>query len=228
MQSNSKQGVYEAKNILMKKGFTFDETYFVDNSSNSKPDLKFLNGRFLEVTNMSRDNVGVTKDKDFSGKPRSERSNISGIAGEAWNRIQRDDYEKDGNDKYTDKGKAKFIEDKKILSEYYGYDWESKKRRVVNCDLIGVSFSRDNILKEMEDKGQKYPKGNVELFIFVLKEEYASVLDDKEAFLEKAKTAPFKKVYLCVWDIIGSKYEIENPQLLMVDFESMPPSIVEL
>ena len=40
MQSNSKQGVYEAKNILMKKGFTFDETYFVDNSSNSKPDLK--------------------------------------------------------------------------------------------------------------------------------------------------------------------------------------------
>ena len=49
---NRKQGENEAIQILQKKGYEFDLDYKDQNSGESMPDLKYKDGRYLEVTHI--------------------------------------------------------------------------------------------------------------------------------------------------------------------------------
>lgn len=46
----------EAMQILELKGIEFDKSYCDNNSKNSRPDLRYKNGRFLEVTHTHHNN----------------------------------------------------------------------------------------------------------------------------------------------------------------------------
>lgn len=87
-----------------------------------------------------------------------------------------------------------------------------------------MSISIQNILNEIiNDKGKKYLDNNVDLFIFVLKEEYNSfvgVYENHSAewydFVEKINRTSFDVIYLCVWDMENQKYTIDNPILIKI------------
>ena len=51
-----KRGEEEAVKILESKGYIFDKSYFDDNSQNSMPDLRYIDGRYLEVTHTFHNN----------------------------------------------------------------------------------------------------------------------------------------------------------------------------
>lgn len=102
----------------------------------------------------------------------------------------------------------------------YGTEEDSE----FHCDIRTICMSADNILREIrDDKGKKYPNGDVDLFVFVLPDEYECVLEylnnyqwnrAAQHFLNTILTSPFPAVYLCVWDFVKQTYEINNPLLL--------------
>lgn len=204
----------------------FDEDYHDDNSKSSMPDLKLLNGRYLEVTHSKHNNNGWNTPNKFFQKSFEDRAKISYEATKAWDRLCQDNYEKDDNYEYTESGECERNKDKDIVKAHNGGDFDTHEHTEFGCDLKGMSFSPDNVLNEiLKDKGKKYPNGDVDLFIFVIEEEMNSVLNHKEFFLNKARIFPFKTVYLCVWDMMNNHYEINNPKIVKVNLRDNPPSI---
>ncbi|HRU97404.1 MAG TPA: hypothetical protein P5092_08270 [Ruminococcus sp.] len=221
-----KNGEKEAKEILIKKGLTFDDSYCDNNSKASMPDFMFSDGHYLEVTHTMHNNKDWTTSNKFFQKSLEERTSISEEATKAWDRLCQDNYERDENYEYTEKGNLDRNNDKAKIKSHNGVDFDAQKRTEFGCDLKGMSFSPDNVLNEiLIDKGKKYPNGDVDLFIFVIDEEMNSVLNHKEYFLNKASISPFKTVYLCVWDMKNNHYEINNPKIVKVNMGDNPPSI---
>ncbi len=221
-----KKGEKEAKKILVKKGLTFDDSYCDNNSKASMPDFMFSDGHYLEVTHTYHKNDDWYKPNKYFQKPLEERMKISDEATKAWDRLCQDNYERDENYEYTENGSLERNKDKAKVKSHIGVDFDDHKHTEFGCDLKGTTFSPDSILNEiLLDKGKKYPNGDVDLFIFVIEEELNSVLNHKEYFLDKAKLSPFKTVYLCVWDIMNNRYEINDPKIVKVDLGVDPPSI---
>ncbi|WP_303790737.1 hypothetical protein [Ruminococcus flavefaciens] len=222
----NKKGEEEAKRIMESKGFRFDETYYDDNSKTSMPDLKLSTGQFLEVTHTKHNIKDWNTQNKFAQKPLEERLKINEYAHKALSRLDQDEYERDDDYEYTEEGNRKRKRDVKIVKEHWGYDYDTHEHSEYNCDLKSMSFSSNLIENEiLIDKGKKYHNGNVDLFIFVVKEELTYVLNHKKQFLSRIKTTPFKIIYLCVWDMINNKYEIENPQIVKINLDINPPSI---
>lgn len=217
-----KTGEKEAVAIMKSKGFEFDVDYYDDNSRSKMPDFKLSTGRFIEVTHTNHNNKDWNTPNSFGQKPLDERVKIAEGALQAYERLCKDNYEHD------EKGVNERNRDRKVVKAYYGYDFDTHKRTEFGCALKGMSFSINNVLNEINiDKGKKYPNGDVDLFIFVIEEEYNCVLSHKKNFLEKAKFSPFKTIYLCVWDMFNNKYETENPKMLKIDLGVNPPSICD-
>lgn len=226
MHFTYKSGEIEAKSILMGKGIIFDETYHDDNSKPCMPDLKLSTGRFLEVTHTKHNNKDWSNPNRFFQKTLGEKFKILIEAQNAYNRLIQDDYEKKENEEYTAKGKSERNRDNKIVKKHYGYDFDTHERSEFGCNAKGMSFLKNNILYEIiEDKGKKYPNGDVDLFIYILPEEYAAFMGEKEFFIEQVMKSPFKIIYLCIWDIFNQKYETGNPTLIKIDLECSSPSI---
>lgn len=94
-----KKGELEAKEILEKLGEQFDEDYHDDNSKSSMPDLRYKNGRYLEVTHTRHNNAIFTSANKFSKKSITEQLEIEIKAADAIERMCNSGYGKDNTEK---------------------------------------------------------------------------------------------------------------------------------
>lgn len=217
-----KKGELQAKIILEKFGIQFDDEYSDDNCGCSMPDLKYKDGRYLEVTHTRHNNAIYSEEKEYYKKSIKDQLEKAQTVSEAIDRIYYFDYEK-SDLKLTKDGLKQYKHDCKLLKEHLGYDITSIEEPFseFKCDIPIIQFSADNVIREvLKDKGEKYPDGNVDLFIFVTEEEYEYFFRIfNEMYLnEYANTcfkvlldSPFLVIYVCIWDIIWQKYELEMP-----------------
>ena len=216
-----KKGEAEAIQILKLKGIVFDENYCDDNSKNSMPDLRYKDGRFLEVTHTYHNNSIVIKSNKFHQKSIKEQLEISTKAGEAYDRLIRLGYPQ------NEEVQKRYKTDANLLKSHFGLDVNdmTKNPSEFNCDSPIIVCSTDNIIYEIiEDKGKKHSSGDTDLFVFVLEDEYESIkyLLTKGShqngcytyFMNNILNSPFPTIYICVWDFDNQKYIIENPILL--------------
>ncbi len=147
----------------------------------------------------------------------------------ALKRIQNLDYKKDDMRKLTPAGQAQFIKDAKLLKEHLGYDVMEmdfdKRFSEFKCDHPSIYFSPDNILREItNDKGKKYPNGDVDLFIFVTDKEFQLMKNliqqgtrngTTSGFLSQILKSPFQKIYVCEWCFERQEYNTDTPQLII-------------
>ncbi len=217
-----KQGEQEAKKILERKGIAFDEAYHDDNSRSSMPDFKYLGEeRFLEVTHTLHNNAIVTKLNRFNQKSTKEQLEIIEQASEAYKRFRNFIYPD------TEEGKAQYETDLKLLKSHNGFD--PTKRNFTEqfsefkCDCPTIECSTDNILREVQEKGEKHKSGNTDLFTFVLEDEFEAIIDLLKSgpqnicyvsFCNAILQSPFPIVYICVWSWETQKYEVDNPIIM--------------
>ncbi|MCH5200990.1 MAG: hypothetical protein J1F60_08530 [Oscillospiraceae bacterium] len=223
-----KQGEKEAKSILQSKGFEFDDTYYDDNSKNSMPDLRFVNGRYLEVTHTLH-NHNICSPNNYCRKSIEEQLQIANDAEKALDRITARKYPRT-SDELTDGGMTQFESDKITVKNHFGVDVSDfTKHSEFNCDIPIVESSTDNIIREIGEKASKHSKGDTDLFIFILEDEYNCLCDLLEtknwngcynSFMNSVIKSPFDVVYLCVWNFESQTYNTENPILLKFETSS--------
>lgn len=220
--------------ILQQRGFVFNEEYSDDGKSGqSKADLQYAGGRFLEVTHTKHNNaIANPESRKFNRMSVSEQLETTQEAGEAYRRIISKNYPINGNkypgnpNELTDEGRALFKQDANRVKAFFDSDIQTgTESSEFKCDFPVITCSADNILREiLVDKGQKFKDGNTDLFIFVLDAEFECVehlLGDVKnngyamAFLNAILESPFPTVYLCVWDFYNQAYFIHDAQLLM-------------
>lgn len=218
-----KKGELEAKTILEKFGVQFDDKYCDNNRGYSMPDLKYKNEeRYLEVTHTRHNNAIYNQLREFDKMPVDEQLRKMRAASEAWDRVRYCRYKKSDLG-LTEDVLKQYKNDLKILKDHQGYDPTSIEEPFseFNCDIPIVEISADNVIREVsKDKGKKYPKGDVDLFIFVTKEEYAyffRIFRELQwnryasGSFNALLASPFQVIYVCIWDIIHQKYEVEKP-----------------
>ena len=232
-----KQGEIEAITILESIGIQVDRDYLDDNSQNSMPDIRCKDGRYIEVTHTLHNNAIPTTisrfDKLQPGEDWSEYTkrhlDVEMECSYALDRVHNLDYEKDDMWRLTPAGQAQFKKDAKLLKEHMGYDITemdfNKRNSEFKCDHPTIHFSTDNILREIsEDKGRKYPDGDVDLFIFATDEEFRLMKDlipqrnwngTARGFLNRLLKSPFHVIYVCEWCFEEQKYNTKNPELVV-------------
>lgn len=215
-----KHGELETKTILERKGIAFDESYYDDNSSDSMPDFKYLDeNQYLEVTHTVHNNAIATHQNRFNRKCIAEQLAIMEQASAAKNRLFHYDYPQ------TQKGQAQFEKDRKLLKSHLGYDVTKLDNQFseFDCDLPIIECSTDNILQKLREKGKKHNKGDTDLFIFVLEDEFEVMIYLIESgnqntcytsFFNTMLQSPFSVVYVCVWCFESQTYETENPTIM--------------
>jgi len=232
-----KQGELEAITILESIGIQVDRDYFDDNSHKSMPDIRCKDGRYIEITHTYHNNAipkGISKfdrlqpGEDWSGYTKRHLE-VETECNQAYNRIRKGDYEKDDIWKLTPAGLAQFKKDAKLLKEHMGYDVTerdfAKQFSEFKCDHPTIRFSTDNILREItKDKGEKYPNGDVDLFIFATDEEFRLMKElipqwtwngTASGFLNQIHKSPFQKIYVCEWCFERQEYNTDNPELVV-------------
>lgn len=220
-----KKGEKEAREILERKGIKFDNSYYDDNVGESKADLRYENGRFLEVTHTRHNNSIYYSPNKFSKKQLNEKMQLLQKVNNAYDRIKKFDYIKSDR-KITADGVEKFKTDCQFIKNYSGCNISSTgiEYDEFKCDAPTIQYSADNIIKEIiDDKAHKYPNGDTDLFIFVTEEEYG-IFDEmlKEALynrysancINKIIKSPFQNVYICIWDNRNNRYEINTPVMM--------------
>ena len=214
---NRKNGEQEALSILRAQGFVFDESYGDDGTKHSNPDLRYSDGRYLEVTHTYHNNVIVSNplSLSYNGKSLEDRQKVLEGAEIAFRRIKAGNYK-------TIEERNK---DRHIIDNVFGsVDPRTVDRSEFECDLPVICASSDNVLRTIREKGNKYPNGNTDLFIFALKEEIDSVLylietkafnGATRAFFEQIIECPFPAVYVSQWDFEHQLYDIEKPRMIV-------------
>ena len=223
-----KRGEKEAKSILQSKGFEFDDTYYDDNSKDSMPDLRFVNGRYLEVTHTLH-NHSVCSLNNYCRKSIEEQLQIANYTEKALDRITSRKYPRTF-DELTDGGMTQFESDKITVKNHFGVDVSDfTKHSEFKCNVLIVESSTDNIIREIKEKASKHSKGDTDLFIFILEDEYNCLCDLLEtekwngcynSFMNSVIKSPFDIVYLCVWNFESQTYNTENPILLKFETSS--------
>lgn len=231
-----KAGEYEALLILKSMGVEIDEEYYDDNSEPSMPDLRYKDGKGIEVTHTRHNNAIVKGINNYNKiKPEEDPSawlkrhmDIELQCHDAIERIHTSDYLRDEFGDFTPEAQEQYKKDLKFLKKHMGYDlgeWDYDKRfSEFNCDIPSLYFSTDNILREVnDDKGNKYSDGNTDLFIFVVDEEYRLMKDllpqrnwngTAIAFLNALVRSPFPTIYVCTWDFRKQEYNTANPDII--------------
>lgn len=220
-----KKGEKEAREILERKGIKFDNSYYDDNVGESKADLRYENGRFLEVTHTRHNNSIYYSPNKFSKKQLNEKMQLLHKVNNAYDRIKKLDYIK-SDGKITADGVKKFKADCQLIKNYSGCNVSSTgvEYDEFKCDAPTMQYSADNIIKEIiDDKAPKYPNGGTDLFIFVTEEEYG-IFDEmlketscnrySENCINKIIKSPFQNIYICIWDNRNNRYEINTPVMM--------------
>ena len=219
-----KQGELEARTILEKFGIEFDNTYSDTNCGESMSDLKYKGGGCLEVTHTRHNHEIYRKVGAYFKKPIEEQLKIGQEVSEAIHRVHNEEYKKDDL-RLSVEGLKQYKKDCKLLKEHMGYDPTSfdEPYSEFKCDIPAIHFSADNVIREIsKDKGKKYPNGDVDLFVFVTEEEYEYFFKIFQEIqwngyanncFRTILTSPFQVIYICVWDLVHQKYNIDFPSI---------------
>ncbi len=240
-----------ALRILSSLGIEMDLDYYDDNSKKSMPDLKYLDGRYVEVTHTKHNN---RLKKGYEGLTKYQKEQLADDSEDHFRKLCREeekvrdalkrvismDYERDGLN-YTSKGLQKYRADCKFLKTRKGFDptkigFEDCYSEY-NCDCPTIVHSTDKILKEItEDKGPKHSSGNTDLFVYVTGEEYRQLKEfvsgwgrnhSAAGFLQQILDSPFPTVYICEWDFDNQKYNTVNPRIVLFITENEISSEME-
>ena len=228
-----KKGETQAMHILRLKGYEFDTEYSDKNIGKSMPDLRYKDGRYLEVTHTAHNNSISRIPNKYSKLSTAKQLEIAEQADEAYQRMTDFKYECDSKGDLTEKGFGDLKKDAAILKSHYGYDVTTfdfdEKFSEFNCDVPIICMSSDKVLNEItKDKGKKYTDGSTDLFIFVTDGEMYSVehlINSREynlssdGFFNAVRSAPFKNIFLCEWDWSCQQYELESPNILLMRVE---------
>ena len=217
-----KQGEQEAKEILEKFGVKFDSTYQDDNKGKSMPDLKYIDGGYLEVTHTKHNNAIFKSIVDSQKGSFSDQLEILHKTSDAWERINKIDYQMN-NRILTENGQKQLGKDLNLLKKQFGYSPNicGNIFSEFRCNMPIIEFSSNKILDEIvKDKGSKYSNGDTDLFLFVSEDEFEIFFSEMNQYewnavaqycIRMILKAPFPIIYICVWDIFEQKYEIQDP-----------------
>lgn len=217
-----KKGEGEAKLILESLGIEFDDSYCDDNSSESMPDLRYKDGRYLEVTHTQHNADPLINPQNYCSKSIEEELEKQTKISEALHRVLHMDYERDAKFKLTDDAHRLWKKDLAIVKKGLGYDPTQmdmrKQHSEFKCSNPSFYFDLENILEVIEKKEAKHLEDNSDLFIFAQKDEFRYALEDvgktKSSLCSHICMSTFEKVYICEWDFYHQKHEIINPKLM--------------
>lgn len=222
-----KKGEAEAKRILEMFGIQFDDSYQDNNVGNSMADLRYKDGRYLEVTHTRHNNGIFIHENKFAKKSFEEQMEVTQKVNKAISRINNADYEQ-VNGKLTENSSAQYKMDADLLKEHFNYDVSKVDNRAeeFKCDRPIIQYSSDNILYEIKnDKGNKYPSGDTDLFVYVTQEEYDIFCKELKQMGKNIKStsilktileSPFQVIYICIWNLRKLEYKIEEPKVIIL------------
>lgn len=213
-----------AKTILEKRGKVFDDTYFDDGSSESMPDLKYANGRFVEITQTNHNNGLFCDDEDTEKTYKKEMKRQ-----EVLDKLDLGAYRRHKTNDYPDGCGHSCSSDEKILKEAYGWNKDTQTFGSEFGSLLPVvEYSVDNILKVIKRKHKKHEDKDIELFVFVAEEEFDMFEEvnknsqwssmDKN-FLEEIYDTCFKKIYLSVYNLEKQDYTYNKDKFIEINCE---------
>lgn len=231
-----KAGEQEALLILKSMGIEIDEEYYDDNSKSSMPDLRYKDGRGIEVTHTRHNNAIVKGINNYNKVKQGEDSaawikrhlDIELQCHDALERVNNYGYSRDKFGNLMPEAQEQYKNDLKLLKKHMGYDPSefdfNKKYSEFNCDTPILFFSVDNILREINvDKGRKYFDGNTDLFVFAVEDEYRLMKDlipqknwngTAVSFLNALLRSPFPTIYVCAWNFEKQEYNTEHPNII--------------
>lgn len=217
-----KQGEGEAKLILESFGIEFDDSYCDDNSSESMPDLRYKDGRYLEVTHTHHNTDPLLNPLKYCPKSIEEELIKQTKINESLNRVLHMDYERDDKFKLTDSAHILWKKDLAIVKKGLGYDPTQmdmrKQHSEFACSNPSFYFDLENIIEVIDRKATKHYKGNLDLFIFVQEDEFEYALKDARnpasLLFRHIGMVSFGKVYICEWDFYHQKYELTKPKVV--------------
>ena len=214
--NNKKRGEIEAKIILNKLGYDFDDSYKDDNSSESMPDLKLKNGRFIEVTHTKHNHrIG-----NFWRLPLDEQCKISDESVKCMETIHKNDIPTEEREYCCN-----------MIKSHFGFDIATGKSSEFKCDIPVLEHSIKNIIREIEeDKGKKHKNKDIDLFIFISVDELQLVKEStssmKQDLLCSFCRSPFKTMWLCKYEYMDDYvYDIENPDVITFSKNEKPVSV---
>lgn len=213
-----------AKTILEKRGKVFNETYFDDGSSESMPDLKYVNGRFVEITQTNHNNGLFCDDEDAHKRAMKRQKSLDKLDPEAYRRYMTNDYP-DGC------GHSR-SSDEKILKETYGWNEDTQTFGSEFGSLLStIEYSVQNISKVIKRKHKKHKKHkdkDIELFVFVAEEEFdmfEEVIENSQwnstdkKILEEICDTCFKRIYLSVYNLEKQDYTYNEDKFIEINCE---------
>lgn len=217
-----KKGEEQAKIILESLGIEFDDSYCDDNSSESMPDLRYKDGRYLEVTHTQHNADPLINPQNYCSKSIEEELIKQTKISEALHRASHMDYERDNMFRLTDAARRQRLKDLKILKKGLGYDptqMDMRKQHIeFNCSNPSFYFDVGNILEAIDRKAAKHHKDNLDLFVFAQEDEFRYALEDagktNTSLYSHIYKSVFEKVYICEWDFFHQKYEVEKSKLI--------------
>ncbi|MBR0148687.1 MAG: hypothetical protein IJM23_05755 [Lachnospiraceae bacterium] len=230
-----KKGEKEALLILQSMGIEMDESYHDDNSRDSMPDLRYADGRYIEVTHTLHNYFLYERMNDYTQLETEKYSeewpqrhlDLQAKYETSYERLRNCDYEKTGDGYLTGKALQVYREDCNRIKSHMGYDPSEddpeKQWSEFKCDTPIVQYSTDNILREVISKEKNHRSGDTDLFLFVTSEEYnhmQELLDQKawnaatEQFLMVLYKSPFPVIYICSWNIYEQKYDPEEVHMV--------------
>lgn len=197
-----KRGELAAKMALEKIGYQFDETYADDGSEKGdrKPDLKYADGRFVEVTHTKHPTL-FAESSEYFAVSFTKRKELQMKYSESLKRFFSDDYPRSG------RGRQLESDDKKVIASFLGLGEDASE-----ADLSSIIYSKDNIIEVIREKSEKHKGKDIDLFIFVTPEEYEEVefiARCNEMVIEEKyydllwfviKNSAFYRVFICKLD----------------------------
>ncbi len=217
-----KDGENEAIEILQNLGESFNLEHSDSGEDESKPDLQYSNGRFLEVTHTRHNNLKIQEgNHEYDGKTIEEILQIQIDISNAQDRLNKDDYEIDENGELTQNGLQQFRKDYKLVHGHYGYIDEYGELSEFDCISPIFTFSVDHITRMISKKSKKHDGKDIDLFIFITEDEFSllksMILERRHSgFINLCIKSVFKTIYLCVWDIYNNTYELKNPTMIKI------------
>lgn len=208
---NYKNGELEAKQILSQKyGIVLYDND--DNSKDNMPDFKTEDGAYYEITHTKHNSQLSRYQKESVNLSTRELLEREKRNSEIIIRHANDNYSEDENDLRIKDNK--FIQNHMTCLDENGHYNEFKKD--IPCNI----FSTQTVLDAIFEKDKKYKNKNykeINLFCFVTCEEMNYVRNEilRNLAFYPIKTV-FKNIYLCSYDFLNSKYEINNPDIIIL------------
>lgn len=209
-----KKGEITAKKVLEKIGCEFDDSYADDGSEKGdrKPDLKYSDGRFVEITHTKHPNL-FTNSSEYFSFSLEKRKEIEEQYSQALKRFFSGAYPKSG------RGEQQESDDKKIIASFLGLGEDADE-----AELASFIYTKDNIVEVIKEKSEKHRGKDIDLFVFVTPEEF----DEVEFIVQCNKMVGDEKYFDRLWFVIKYScfYRMFICKLDFSDPNAMPEKMI--